>query len=208
LDQEDGAMKYLFAFITLFAVTSCTETPKTETKKEPAKPLEPITGRQAFQQMYVSARGWAPDAQPIQLKSIQLQDVKAPAGKAGAWQCTFVSPGRGRAKMYTWSAVESSGNLHQGVFGGNEESYAPSRQQQPFLAAAIKTDSDEAYQTAAKKSADFLKKYPDMPVNFILEWTPRFPNLTWRVLWGESVSTSPYSVFVDATNGQFLEKMH
>ncbi len=47
-----------------------------------------------------------------------------------------------------------------------------------------------------------------MPVNFILEWTPRFPNLAWRVLWGESVSTSPYSVFVDATNGQFLEKMH
>jgi len=200
-------MKYLCGVITVLALVGCSEPPKVEQKREASKPLEPITGRQAFQQMYVSARAWAPDAQTIQLKSIQLEAVKAPAGKAGAWQCMFVSPGRGRAKMYTWSAIESEGNLHKGVFGGSEESYSPSRQQQPFVAAAVRTDSDEAYESAVKKSADFLKKNPNMPVNFILEWTPRFPDLAWRVIWGESVSTSPYSVYIDATNGNFLEKM-
>lgn len=200
-------MKYFCGVIAVLALVGCAEPPKVEQKKEAAKPLEPITGRQAFQQMYVSARAWAPDAQTIQLKSIQLEAVKAPAGKAGAWQCMFVSPGRSRAKLYTWSAIESEGNLHKGVFGGSEESYSPSRQQQPFLAAAVRTDSDEAYESAVKKSADFLKKNPEMPVNFILEWTPRYPDLAWRVIWGESVSASPYSVYIDATNGNFLEKM-
>ena len=36
----------------------------------------------------------------------------------------------------------------------------------------------------------------------------RFPDPTWRVIWGESVSASDYSVFIDATTGMLLEKMH
>jgi len=53
-----------------------------------------------------------------------------------------------------------------------------------------------------------MKKYPDKPLSFILERTNLFPDLTWRVIWGESVSTSDYSVFVDATTGKYLEKAH
>src|SRR4051812_2641999 len=106
----------------------CSEAPKAVEKKEPPKPPEPSTGRRAFYQMYPSARTWAPDAIPIQLKSIQLADVKAPPGTAGAWQCIFVSPGRARKKTFTWSAIESEGNLHKGVFGGPEEAYFPSGQ--------------------------------------------------------------------------------
>lgn len=202
-------MRYFVLLITAVAVVGCSESPSTTgEKKAEAKPLEPVTGRQAYQQMYVSARAWATDAQPLQLKSLQLSSVKAAPGKAGAWQCIFASPSRNRAKTYTWSAIEAEGNLHKGVFAGSEESYSPSRQQQPFLTAAIKTDSDEAYQTAAKRSEAFVKKNPEMPVNFILEQTPRFPDLAWRVMWGDSAATSPNSVFVDATNGNFLEKMH
>ena len=100
----------------VLALTGCSEPPKAE-KKAP-KNLEPLTGRQAFQQMYPQARGWAPDAQPLEIKSLQMEGVKAPPGKAGAWQVIFVSPGRSRAKTYTWSAVEAEGNLHQGVFAG------------------------------------------------------------------------------------------
>jgi hypothetical protein len=202
-------MKYSVLLFTVIALAGCSESPRASQEKKVAeKPLEPLTGRQAYQQMYVSARAWAPDAQPLQLRSVQLNEVQAQPGKAGAWQCIFVSPTRNRAKSYTWSAVEAEGNLHRGVFAGNEESYSPSRQQQPFLTAAIRIDSNEAYDVAAKKSADFVKKNPDMKVNFILEQTPRFPNLAWRVVWGDSLSTSPNSVFVDASNGNFLERMH
>ncbi len=190
----------------VLALTGCSEPPKAE-KKAP-KNLEPLTGRQAFQQMYPQARGWAPDAQPLEIKSIPLEGIKATPGKSGAWQVIFVSPGRSRAKTFTWSAIEAEGNLHQGVFSGPDESWSAHGQQQPFLVQAIKTDSDEAYDVAAKKSAEYLKKNPGKPVNFVAEYTSRFPNLVWRVLWGESVNSADYSVFVDASTGQFLERTH
>ena len=83
--------------------------------------------------------------------------------------------------MYTWSAIESEGNLHKGVFGGSEESYSPSRQQQPFVAAAVRTDSDEAYESAVKKSADFLKKNPNMSIASVTT-RPLNPNSSRKTL--------------------------
>ncbi len=202
-------MRLAATLAALVALVGCTDAPKPAAveKKEPPKALEPLTGRQAFQQMYIAARSWAADCQPLELRNVELGKVKAPPGKSGAWQCIFVSTGRGRAKTYSWSAVEAEGNLHKGVFAGPEESYSASRQQRPFLIAAIRTDSDEAYQTAVKKASDYLKKNPDKQVNFLLEMTPRFPDLSWRIYWGESVSTSEYTVFVDATTGNFLDRV-
>jgi hypothetical protein len=180
----------------------------TTVEKEPAKPPEPLTGRQAFQRMYPQARGWAPDAQPLQIRSINLTQVKSEDGKAGAWQVIFVSLARGKAKTYTYSAVEADGGLHEGVFGGLEEDYTGRGDSSPFAIAAIKVDSDEAYKTAVDKSEDYIKKNPNKPVVFLMELTRRFPDVTWRVIWGESVGTSDYSVFVDGTTGRFLQRMH
>src|ERR1035441_9138279 len=104
-------------------LSACSDAPKTAEQKQPPKPPEPLTGRQAFQRMYPQARGWAPDAQPLEIRSVNLARVKADKGKAGAWQAVFVSPSLGKAKTYTYSAVEADGNLHEGVFGGLEESY-------------------------------------------------------------------------------------
>jgi len=188
---------------------ACTEPPKTEKAKESAKPPEPLTGRQAFQRMYPQARAWAPDAQPIEVRSIRLADVKVDKGKSGAWEAIFVSASKGKSRTYTYSAVEAAGNLHEGVFAGLEEFYSgPKGPAFPFLIAAIRKDSDEAYDIAAEKSQDYIKKHPDMPISYLLEQTNRFPDLTWRVIWGESASSSDYSVFVDATLGQVLAKAH
>jgi hypothetical protein len=189
-------------------LSACSDAPKTAIEKQPPKPPEVLTGRQAFQRMYPQARGWAPDAQPLQIRSIDMGQVKAEKGKAGAWQVIFVSPSRGKAKTYTYSAVEADGNLHEGVFGGLEESYTARGDSSPFQIAAIKVDSDEAYTTAVKQSADYIKKNPDKPVMFLMELTKRFSDVTWRVIWGGSVGTSDYSVFVDGTTGQYLERMH
>lgn len=188
---------------------SCSSEPKTEVAKAPEKPPAPVTGRQAFQNMYVSARVWALDAQPLQLRSINLPELKSEKGRAGAWQSIFVSAQNGRQRSYSFSVIEASGNLHQGAFAGPAESWSgPSGQAAPFVIAAIKVDSDEAYATAAEHSAEYLKKNPDKPISFLLEQTNRFPDLTWRVIWGESVSASDYSVFVDASTGKYLETMH
>jgi len=185
-------------------LASCSNTTVKEPAKAPEQP-EAITGRHAFQQIYPLARGWSEDATPVQLQNINLPQVKGVAGKAGAWEVIFYSPTTGKTKRYTWSAVEAEGNLHQGVFAGQEESLGSRK---PFLLAAIQKDSDVAYQVAAEKSADYVKKNPNMPMVYILEMTNRFPQLVWRVVWGESVSTSDYSVYVDAATGQFLERVH
>jgi hypothetical protein len=189
-------------------LSACSDAPKTAEVKPPAKPPEALTGRQAFQQMYPQARGWAPDAQPLQIRSLNLAQLKAGQGKAGVWQVIFVSASLGKAKTYTWSAVEAEGNLHEGVFGGLQEDYTPRGDSSPFQIAAIKVDSDEAYATAAKESAEYIKKNPNKPVIFLMELGKRFPDVTWRVIWGDSVGTSDYSVFVDGSTGKYLERMH
>jgi hypothetical protein len=187
-------------------LTACSEAPKTEKAKEPEKPPEALTGRQAFQRMYPQARAWAIDATPALLRSVRLS-AKPEKGKADAWEAVFISPSSGKSKTFTYSNVEAEGNLHQGVFGGIEEDYSRGSTI-PFPIAAIKIDSDQAYDAAAEKSADYIKKNPDKRISYILEQTRKFPDLTWRVVWGESVASSNYSVYVDASTGKYLEKAY
>ena len=195
--------------VLLALMAACSSAPTSESTKTLEKQPEPVTGRHAFQNMYLSARAWAADAQPLQLRSINLQELKPEKGKAGAWQAAFVSAQSARARSYTFSVLEAAGNLHQGVFAGPVEGWSgPSGQSRPFLIAAIKIDSDEAYETAAKHSAEYVKKHADSPISFLLEQTNRYPDLAWRVIWGDSVSTSDYSVFVDASTGAYLGTLH
>jgi len=190
-------------------LTGCSsETPAPQAKKAEEKPAEPVTGRQALQQMYIAGRGWAPDIQPLKMNSILLPELKAEPGKAAAWQVMFVSPSQRKGRIYTYSVVESSGNLHKGVFAGLDQSWSgPSGSTKPFLMASVKVDSSDAYQTALKKAADYEKKNPGKPITFVLEANSKFPDTTWRVVWGESVGTSNFSIFVDASTGQYLETM-
>jgi len=193
------------AAASVLFIPGCSEAPPPAEKKA-APPPEPVKGRTALYQMFNSARAWSPDVQVLSLKSIDLPEVKRERGKAAAWQAYFVSPSSGRARSYTYSVIESVGNLHKGVFAGLEESGARGGTS-PFLIAAVKTDSDEVYQTALKKAAEYEKKNPDKPISFLLEKTAQFPNPAWRVIWGESVGTSNFSVFVDASTGTYLQTM-
>ena len=198
----------LLAILSLFLAACSGTPPDAEKKAEPVKPPEPVTGQSAFYKMYGVARNWAPDAQALQLRSIPLQEVKSEAGKAGAWEATFVTLSRGRSRVYTFSVVEAEGNLHKDVFAGPEEGYrGPSGQTQPFPAIAVKIDSDKAYQIALEHGADYAKKNPNMPVSFLLQWTRRHRFPAWRVVWGESVTSSAFSVFVDCGTGLYLETM-
>jgi hypothetical protein len=161
--------------------------------------------------MYTAARGWAGDVESLRMSSVNLTQVKKLPGKAAAWQATFVSPQRRGARTYSYSVIEAEGNLHKGVFAGLEEGWSgPRGGVKTFPIAALKIDSDAAYETAmkkGKKAAEYTKAHPDMNIVFLLEQNNKFPQLTWRVIWGESVGTSNYSVFVDATTGEYLETM-
>jgi hypothetical protein len=202
---------FLSVLFLALIFAGCSEPAKTGTvkPKDSGPPPAPVTGRSAFQRMYIQARAWAPDAQPLRLSSFNLKEVASDDGKCGAWQAIFVSQQRSKARSYTYSVIESPGNVHEGVLPGREEAWSgPHGQTRPFLLQAVKADSDEAYAAAVKKSSDYLKKNPGVPVQFLLEATPRFPNPAWRVIWGETLGTSDYSVFVDASTGEYLQTLH
>ncbi len=190
-------------------LTGCSEAPET-TPKEPEKALEPATGQSGLYKMYQVARSWAPDAKVLKMNSMPLSEVpNVPPGKAAAWQATFTSDARGQSRSYTYSIVEDlPNNLHKGVFAGSEEAWSGGQgANQPFLIAAVKVDTDAAYKTALGQAGDYDKKNPGKPITLLLEKDPQFPDPVWRVVWGESVGTSNFSIFVDASTGAFQEKM-
>ncbi len=199
-------LRIALAIVTM-AMAGCGTGPG-DTKKTEAPP-EPVTGLHALYQMFNFSHQWAPDAQVYEFTSIHLPDIKPQPGKAGAWQVTFVSPSLQQSQTYTFSVEEASASLHQGVTAGKAASWsAPNRATHPFSIAAAKIDSDEAYKTALVKGAAFDAKNPGMTITYQLAQTGGYGNAAWRVMWGESASTSEFSVLVDATTGVYVETLH
>jgi hypothetical protein len=199
-------MRVILAMLAATLLAGCSDEPKPAEKKAPEAPAAPITGRQAFQYVYGSARLWAPDAQPLTVRSINVAGVNHEDGKAGAWEAVFVSQASAMARTYTWSAVEAEG-LHQGVFPGPRQTWNPGGAEKPFTAGEIRTDTPQALETAVKASAEYLEK-PGLrpPVNFLLDVSGRFPSPTWKVMWGKTVSSAEYAATVDAGTGKLLAK--
>ena len=194
--------------VIFLLLSACSEAPTTTAKKEPEKPPEPVTGLSAVYKMYQVARSWAPDCEVLKLGNIVLENVKPAPGKWGAWQATFVSTAKQHARSYTFSVTEEGESLHKGVFAGNEESWGgPKGATKPFVIGRVKFDTDAAYETALKKAADYEKKNPGKTITYLLELNNKFDNPVWRVVWGESLSKSNFSIYVDATTGSFLETM-
>src|SRR5438309_11963433 len=106
--------------LSCLALVSCTTSEAPKKAKEPAKPIEPISARSAFQQTFISARTWAQDLEVLRIRNLVLEGVPASPGKSAVWEVTFVSPGKQRAKAYTWSADERD-TLNEGVFRSQEE---------------------------------------------------------------------------------------
>ncbi len=200
---------WLGAAALAFLLTSCSEQPSAPPEKKAEAKPEPVTGQSALFKMYQVARAWSSDCQVLKLTSMHISDVPDEPGKAGGWQGAFVSPSKGTARSYTWSAIDSvETNLHKGVFQTGEEPFSGKSSSKPFLIAAVKIDTPDALQTAKQKAVDYEKKNPGKPITFLLEQTDRYPDPAWRVVWGESVGTSAFSVFVDAMTGGYLATMH
>jgi hypothetical protein len=190
-------------------LSSCSQQPSVPPEKKVEAKPEPVTGQSALFKMYQVARAWAPDCQVLKLSSMRIADVPDQPGKAGVWEGTFVSSSHSEARTYNWSAVESvESNLHKGVFQTNSQPYSARGSSKPFLIAAVKSDTDAALETAKAKALDYEKKNPGKPILFLLEQTNKFPDPAWRVVWGESVGTSNFSVYVDAMTGGYLATMH
>ena len=196
--------------VLLCGSLACTGPSERKTEEPQASaPAQPVTARFAFQRMYILAKTWSADAQPTMVANLNLKGIPCVSGKCPAWRGTFVSVQLRKALTYTFSVVNLPGIIREGAQAGRDDPWAgPTGPSRPFIYQMLKVDSDQAYQVAAKESAPYLKKHPNLPVQFQLEFTNRFPTPAWRVMWGETVGSSNYSVFVDSISGHYLQTLH
>jgi hypothetical protein len=192
------------ALLQLFACTSEPSKPA-ETKPEVKTP-ESITGRSAFQKLYVSARGWNADARPYRLESSITSDSNGQDGKSAVWRASFASATAHSSKPYTWSGSIADGAPERGVNPGTEDTYSPTNSStQVFDMAFLKIDSDQAFATAQKHGGDkILEKDPKTPVFYVCDWNHNTNQLIWHVIYGTSQDDAKLRVAVNASTGEFL----
>lgn len=206
---------FLSAALLLGGCSSKTETTnesqaaKTEKKAEtkaPAAEPEYKTGREAFQNLYATSRGWARDAQPIRMDS-RPQKTDKHDGKASVWVATFASAQQSGIRNYSWSGVNVEGAPEPGVTPGSVDTYSVSNlSTRPFDFNFLKIDSDKALEVANKKGgAALLKKEPDTRIRYKLVWEPSKNRLLWHVIYGMNESDAKLQVWVNATSGDFVK---
>ncbi len=200
--------KLLMAMLGLTILTGCTSEPAkpVQTEKPKPKTTEAVTGRTAFQKLYISARGWARDAQPYRLESQITADWKGKDGKSAVWRAYFASPSQRGVKPFIWSGSQAPDAPSLGITPGNEDTYNPTNSStRVFDSAFLKLDSDKALEVAQKHGGDkILQKNPDNPIVYVLNWDGVTNELIWHVIYGDSPEDAKLRVAVNASNGEFL----
>jgi hypothetical protein len=192
--------------LALAIMAACTSEPTKPAEKPKPKPAEFLTGRAAFQQLYVDARGWARDAQPFHLQSQVTADSPGRDGKSDVWRAVFASPSQRSAKPYMWVGSDTLEGVARGIIPGPEDSYNPSNAStQVFDAVYLKVDSDRALQVAQKHGGDkLLEKNPELPVFYQLDWSRSANSLIWHVIYGASRGDAKLTVDINASSGEFV----
>jgi len=191
-------------------LAGCSSSPQPAEKPAAAKPEPPktevLTGRAAFQKLFVTARSWAPDAQPFRLESEAVQQASGIEGKAGVWRGYFASPSKRAVKPYIWSGISGPDAPERGVSPGTEDTFNPSNTStRPFDFAFLKSDSDQAFEVAqAHGGKKLVDADPQQPIKYILLWNPSTNELVWHVIYGSSEMDAKLRVAVDASTGSFL----
>jgi hypothetical protein len=195
----------VMAFLVLLNSCSSDSGKPTETKPEVKGP-DLITGRSAFQKVYVAARGWNQDAKPYRLEASVTSDGNGQDGKCAVWRGSFASPAMRSEKSYTWSGSAAEGAPERGVNPGIEDSYSPTNAStQVFDMAFLKIDSDQAFGVAQKHGGDkILEKEPNTPVFYICDWNRNSNELVWHVIYGARREGAKLVVDVNASTGEFI----
>jgi hypothetical protein len=188
----------LFALAPALMVAGCDS--ETETRKE--KAAEPVTGLHALVALYGKARLWAPDIKVVSYVSLRIDQVKDQPGKSPVWQVVFGSEAEGKRRAYTYSVAEASTTIHKGIFEDAPAEWSSDNRAIPM--SVLQVDTDQAWATALKNGGDYPKQNPKMPIAWSLEMGRLAQQPVWRVIWGESVTSSSFSILIDATNGKYL----
>lgn len=191
--------------VNLTLLAGCNSNPAPQAKPEP-KPPEQLTGRAAFQKVFIAARNYAADVKPFRIESTPTTDGNGQDGKSAIWRASFASATQHGVKPFFWSGSNAPDAPSRGVSPGNEDTYNPSNAStQIFDVAFLKVDSDQAFAEAQKHGGDKeLEKDPTTPVLYICDWNHNTNQLVWHVIYGTSRETAKLSVAVDASTGAFI----
>ena len=195
-------MKKLFVAILaagLVFMAGCSSEPgKPATAGTPQpKAPEAITGSSAFFKCYISARIWAPDAQPYRAESHPEAESKGRDGKAAEWRAGFASPSKHATKTFIWSNSDISHGVDDTYSSTNSST-------QIFNVQFLKADTDKAFAVAQQHGGDkLLEKEPDTPVFYVLDWNRQANELLWHVIYGADRDTAKLRVAVNASTGEF-----
>lgn len=191
------------AAVAMLLMVACdSDTPQ----KPQSQAAELITGRSAFQKVYISARGWQADAEPFRLSSQPTSDANGQGGKADVWMASFGSPSQHLLKTFAWCDTSVSDAPDRGVTQAGQDSYSPGNSStHAFNVGFIKIDSDAAFDEAQKHGGDkLLQQDPKTPVMYVLDWSSSTNELIWHVIYGSSRASAKLTVAVNATTGAFI----
>ncbi|HLX86683.1 MAG TPA: hypothetical protein VKR59_22485 [Terriglobales bacterium] len=190
--------KLIAAILASGLLAGCSSEPAKPAASETAKAAPTsITGSSAFFKCYVSARLWAPDAQPYLADSAPGAAGTGRDGKMPEWRAGFASPKLRSTKFFTWS----NGDISHGV----DDTYSPTNSStQIFNVQFLKTDTDKAFSVAQQHGGDkLLEQEPTTPVFYILDWNHITNELLWHVIYGTDRESAKLRVAVNATSGEF-----
>jgi hypothetical protein len=193
--------------VILALLAGCdSNTSKAPEAKPGPKPPEQITGRAAFQKVFIAARNYAADVKPFRIESTPSTDGNGQDGKSAIWSASFASATQRGVKPFIWSGSNAPDAPSRGVSPGNEDTYNPSNAStQVFDVGFLKIDSDQAFAEAQKHGGDkVLEKDSTTPVLYICDWNHNTNELTWHVIYGASRETAKLTVAVNASTGAFI----
>jgi len=195
----------LIAILALLAACDSNTGKPPEAKPEPKGP-ELLTGRAAFQKVFIAARNYAVDVKPFRIESTPTTDGDGHDGKSAIWRASFASPAQRGVKPFIWSGSNVADAPSRGVSPGNEDVYNPSNAStQIFDVAFLKVDSDQAFDVGQKHGGDkILEKDPAKPVIYVCDWNHNTNQLVWHVIYGSTRDSAKLTVAVNASTGEFI----
>lgn len=199
-------------FCLLIVIAGCSSTPQpakdatTQTSSTaPVEKEEPVlyTGKPCFARMVDQARRWNADAMPAHLESKLNSESNGLDGKATIWTATFVSPSKGKARIFTCSGSVLPNEAVMGVSASPE--MTASTAVPMFDPSLLGIDSDEAFKVAqGKGGSKFTEKDPKQPIIYALDWDTKNNQLAWVVIYGNDRKTLKGIGVIDARTGKFL----
>lgn len=185
--------------------SSCSTEPKTadaaaKVDTPAPAPVEPISGKTAYWEMYASARKWSTDAVPLEVTSKEIPGITNGGGKAAMWTAMFASPSKSEARVFSYAIAAKKPDIYKGVSIGRALPWnGPSRNMLPFQMSQVNVDSDAAYKAGEGRAAAWLKQHPDDQASLTLRSVAEYSVPVWGILWGDN--KKGYRALVNGIDG-------